>query len=137
MPDIKINGREFRAQKLPAREGTRNLFQLTKLIGPALSKLGPLVAAKDSEDAQGAAALEAVADLMKASDPDELTDFIVKLAQTAEVKTPNGSYDPVVFDLLSMSEGFLVFVFILRVNYADFFAGELGKLIQQAGVKAA
>jgi tail assembly chaperone len=127
MPEKKIGSRTYKVEKLPATESTRTLLRLTKIIGPALPKLSEAIA----DDRDTGTALAAVADLLMNSDADKLTDFLVEIAEHAEVQTERGgSYDPVIYDLIpDLMEGFQLVAFVLQVQYRDFFGGKLGNAL--------
>lgn len=136
MPEKKIGSRTYRAEKMPATEGTRKLIKLTKMLGPALPKLSSIM--NESENERDAKALSAISDLLMASDADELTDFIVSIAEKAEVK--DGSvYDGVIYDLhlSDLGEAFQVVAFVLQVNYRDFFGGKMGNILKATTKSAA
>jgi hypothetical protein len=132
MPEKKIGERTYKVEKMAATEATRTLLRLTKIIGPALPKLSAAIAGKDGQDG---AALEAIAELLVHADADGLTNFLVEVAEKAEVKLDKGgSYDPVVFDLVpDLMEGFQLVAFVLQVQYRDFFGGKLGSVLSAAG----
>lgn len=137
MPETKIGSRTYRADKMPASEATRNLARLTKLIGPALPKLTGLMG-KD-EKARDGATLSALADLIMSSDANEMTDFVVEMAEKAQVKEGAG-YENVIYDVHfadDLLEAFQVVAFVLQVNYRSFFGGKLGGLINKVNKAAA
>lgn len=133
MPEQKIGSRTFRAEKMPATEATRNLVRLTKIIGPAMPAFAGAVAGEIGTTALTAAS----AALMKA-DADDLTSFLVEIAEKAEVKE-NAAYERVIYDVHfdDLLEAFQVVAFVLQVNYRDFFGGKLGTIISKASKDAA
>lgn len=133
MPEMKIGSRTFRAEKMPATEATRNLVRLTKIIGPAMPGLAGAVAGD-----VGPQALSTIASTLLKTDANELTSFIVELAEKAEVKE-GAAYERVIYDIHfdDLLEAFQVVAFVLQVNYRDFFGGKLGTLINKASKGAA
>ena len=133
MAEKKIGSRTFSASKMPASEGFRNLTRLTKLIGPGLPKLAGIM--NGSNDVRDMQALEGIVDILVASDPDELTAFVIEIAEKAEIQAAKGvDYEPVIFDhhFDDLGEALQVTAFVLQVNYADFFGGKLGGALRSA-----
>lgn len=128
MADKKIGSHTYRVEKMPATEATRNLIRLTKLVGPGISKLSAVMS--KSEDVRDAAALVAIVDILMGSDADDLTKFLVEIAEKAEVKD-GGGYMSVIYDIhpADLVEAFQLVAFVLQVNYRDFFAGKLAGLM--------
>lgn len=137
MAEKKIGSRTYRAEKMPATEATRNLIVLTKIVGPGMAALTK--ALSQAEEKRDMAALEAVAAILMNSNADDLTAFVVEMAEKAQVKENGGSYESVIFDLhmSDLVEAFQVVAFVLQVNYASFFGGKLGGLISRASKEAA
>lgn len=128
MPEKKIGTRTYRAEKMPATAATRNLIRLTKIVGPGLSKLQSALTGDG-----GSSALAAVSDVLSESGADDLTAFIVEIAEAAQVKENGGSYDQVIYDLHfadNLIEAFQVVAFVLQVNYRDFFGAKLGSVLK-------
>src|SRR5690606_18774890 len=98
------------------------LVRLTKIIGPAMPALAGAVAGD-----VGPQALSAVASTLMKADADDLTSFIVEIAEKAEVKE-SAVYERVIYDVHfdDLLEAFQVVAFVLQVNYRDFFGGKLG-----------
>ena len=131
MAEKKIGSRTFRAEKMPATEATRNLVVLTKIVGPGMAALTKALSQAEGE--RDSAALEAVAAILMNSNADDLTQFVVSMAERAQVKENGGSYESVIYDLHfdDLLEAFQVVAFVLQVNYAGFFGGKLGGLINR------
>lgn len=131
MAEKKIGTRTFRAEKMPATEATRNLVRLTKIVGPGMAALTQ--ALTQDEAKRDGAALEAIAAVLMNSDADTLTAFVVEMAEKAQVKENGGSYESVIYDMHfdDLLEAFQVAAFVLQVNYASFFGGKLGGLINR------
>lgn len=128
MAEKKIGSQTFRVEKMPATDATRNLIRLTKIVGPGITNLSAVMS--KSEDVRDAAAIAAIVDILMSSDPDSLTNFIVEIAEKAQVKD-GGGYIDVIYDfhLADLVEAFQLVAFVLQVNYRDFFAGKLAGLM--------
>lgn len=137
MAEKKIGTRTFRAEKMPATEATRNLVRLTKIAGPGMAALTKALA--EGEAKRDGVALSAISEVLMKSDANTLTDFVVEMAEKAQVKENGGSYESVIYDIHfdDLLEAFQVTAFVLQVNYAGFFGGKLGSLIKQAAKDAA
>ncbi|MCO5085156.1 MAG: hypothetical protein M9955_26280 [Rhizobiaceae bacterium] len=132
MPEKKIGTRTYRAEKMPATTATRNLIRLTKIVGPGMTDLAKTIAAAD-DATRGHAALAAIADILQSSTADELTAFLVEMAELAQVKENGGSYEGVIYDMHfanDLLEAFQVVAFVLQVNYRDFFGAKLGSVLK-------
>ncbi len=136
MPEKRIGDRTFRTENLPATEAARTLIRLTKLAGPGLGKLTGALA---DEEARAGMAVSAIADVLMANDPDTLTAFLVEVAERAEVRTENGTFDPVVFDIhcADLMDAIQLVAFVLQVNFRDFFGDRLGSVLAAPNSKAA
>lgn len=131
MAEKTIGGSVFQVEKMPATEATRNLIKLTKILGPGLSRLSDLLSQSGGE--RDAAAMSAISEILMRSDAEELTAFIVQLAETARVKE-GGSFMNVIYDihLTDLSQAFELVAFVLQVNYRDFFAGKVAAALSAA-----
>lgn len=136
MAEKKIGKKEFKVDKMPATEGTRNLLKLTKIVGPGIGKLSAVLSLKGEE--QTDATLAAFSEIIGELDPNIMTAFIVELVETAQVKDGT-EYMGVIYDMHieDLSEAFELLFFVLKVNYASFFGAKMDAALTVARTRAA
>lgn len=132
MAEKRIGETAFKVEPLLATDALILQARVMKLIGPALSKFGAIMKGYGSdktsdEKAQSdAAAIEAFASIFINADPKDLANLIKDLCQTARIRRPSGSYDPVDFDgdMTDKQKDIIpLVVLVLREQFGDFFSG--------------
>jgi hypothetical protein len=144
MAEKKINGRDFVVEPMLATQAMLLQARLIKAVGPALSRLGDVMAGygKDKseadKDAANAAAMSALADVFSKANPVEVAGLIRDVVEIAHIRSPSGAVDHVDMDgdmTGHLQDVMPLVVFVLREQFADFFAatpglGNPGSLLQ-------
>lgn len=138
MAEKIINGRTFKVQRMLATQALILQGRLLKAFGPAISKLGELLKARDDENGQAQAAMGALGEVFARLDPYEYAGLVGDIIKVAQIQRANGQYMPADLDGdFSESPGdILPIVFmVLQEQFGDFFkglpgAGNLGSLIK-------
>lgn len=121
MAELKIGNRTYRCDKMPATEGVRMAFRLSKAFAPIIKDLGDVHSLSNISERD---ALKALSEFLMNIDADDGTDLVVKLAESAEILSPQGAPEPVVFDAHfsgNVVDAVKVAVWVARVNFGDFF----------------
>lgn len=125
----KIQGRMYRCEKLPADIGLPYVLRLLKALSNAEDMIAAIVAENRTDAELDAAFLAGISRFLHQMDVAEITALITELVE----KSCKHNGDPCVVGVNPQELGELleVFVFALRVNYADFFgaSGPLGSLV--------
>ena len=124
MAEKKIGNLDFRCERFGARQQQRLLLRLGKLFGSAIADLQRAVVKEGDEAERDAAALEVLGRLFSQGDIDEADALVVELSEAAQVREPNGTWEPIVFDHHFQGElltGWQVAYFVIEVNFRGFF----------------
>lgn len=133
MAEKKINGRTFKTEPMLAMDAMILQARLVKLLGPAIDKLGTILAGRGenaSEEAKAQsnfAAVAALSEVFGKSEPVETAQVIRDVAQIAMISRPSG-YEPVDFDgdfTGKLGDIMPVVGFVLVEQFGDFFTGVL------------
>lgn len=126
----KIGDRTFRADKMVATEAVTFMFRLGKAGAPLFASLqGVSLASLMGPEGNDGKTLEALSEFFQKLDPVESKALLIELCEKAEVQSPQGNYEPIVFDAhfsKNVMEAFTVAALVVQVNFADFFGGKLG-----------
>jgi hypothetical protein len=134
MAEKKINGRTFKTVPMLAMDAMILQARLVKLLGPAIDKLGTILAGRGenaSEEAKAQsnfAAVAAISEVFGKSEPVETANVIRDVAQIAMISRPSGNYEPVDFDgdfTGKLGDIMPVVGFVLVEQFGDFFTGLL------------
>ena len=128
----EINGHEYYCIQWPASKALKKKFRLIQLFGGAFSKLGSLI------DTKGKISEEAISGFIGAlfleNSPDDVFDFLKGVVISA---TRNGQrIDDATFEEFysdNLMEFYQAVIFVLQVNYSNFFVGKLGSLMGKVG----
>ena len=132
MAEKKIGKNTFSCDKMPATEATEWAFRLGRAAAPLLDKIGSIVKDAQKGDTDDAT-LKALANFLAQLNPAEGRTIVVSMAEKAQVKQPQGHFEPVVFDAVfndNLLEAFQVAAWVIQVNFKDFFGGGLGNMFK-------
>lgn len=144
MAEKKINGQTYKVEPMLATQAILLQARLARVLGPAASKLPAILssrAAGASEAAKAQAQAEAVGaitEIFARCPPEEIASLVKDIAELAMIQRPSG-YEPIEFDLDftgRLGDIIPVVVFVLTVQFGDFFSGALANGRQQAAARA-
>lgn len=135
MAEQKINGQTYKVEPMLASEAVVLQARLARVLGLAMAKLPAIIASrgKDSTSEQRARAdseaVVAIAEIFGQRDPHEIGELVKDITELALVQRSAGAYEPVDFDLDftgRLGDLIPVVVFVLKVQFGDFFSAALG-----------
>lgn len=133
-----IDGIEYSCTQYSAKKGAIFKLRVMKMFGPSVKKLLPALPTKAKNKKENSTAIDQVNILLAAmnalfekADPEEIIDLIWQMLGTGntcrdEVKLSEATLDQY-FSGNDLSTVYKVFIFVLKVNYADFFKGQRAK----------
>jgi hypothetical protein len=138
MAERKIGSDTYRFEKLNAFEGLRLAGRVIKFLGPAWGYIDRMF--NGDEAARDAGALLAIAATVKDLDVDQLVAFLEELTRYCQIKL-NGAYEPLLPSHLQTEVEILqVAMFVLEVQFKDFFAAaaqsKLGAAMMRTAVSS-
>jgi hypothetical protein len=135
MAERKIGSDTYRFEKRNAFEGLRLAGRVIKFLGPAWGYIDRMF--DDKEGARDAGALLAIAATVKDLDVDQLVAFLEELTRCCQIKL-NGAYEPLLpSHLRSEVEILQVAMFVLEVQFKDFFGAATGSRLGAAILQSA
>lgn len=143
MAEKKIGESTYKVEPMLATQAMLLQARLARVLGPAASKLPAILAARSADATElakaqaQAEAVSAITEIFARCPPEEIAGLVKDIAELAMVQRPSG-YEPVDFDLDftgRLGNIIPVVVFVLSVQFGDFFSGALANGRQQAGKK--
>ncbi|QQM29293.1 hypothetical protein JET14_13250 [Martelella lutilitoris] len=132
MAEKKIGGRTFKCEPLLATKALVLQGRLARALGPVAGKLPAILAARNGNDTQKAAAdtetIAALVGIFEALTPEEYADLVKDIVEIAKLQRPSGDYEPVDLDgdfHGDMKSVFPVMFFVLQTQFQDFFGDAL------------
>ncbi len=124
-----INGHEYYCRQWDADKAFLMKFRLTKILGPALAELATAIGSKkkgeDKEKEQVDALSNGMTKLFASAKPEELLGLIkeVVCSCTRDGERFNQSDFALAYQG-ELREPYMVFLFVIGLNYSDFFGGQ-------------
>lgn len=145
MAEKKIGSSVYKVEPMLASRAVVLQARLARVIGPAISKLPAILASRkegatDEQKAQADAdAVLAITEIFERCEPEDFGKLVQDVVELASVQRASGSYEPVDFDLdftNNLGDVIPVVVFVLTVQFGDFFSGALASGRQPARARA-
>lgn len=145
MAERKIGSATYKVEPMLATQAIVLQARLARVIGPAFAKIPAILASRKdgaSDEAKAQADSDAVAAIVKIfaeCQPQEIADLVKDVAELAMVQRASGTYEPVDLDLdftNNLGELPALVVFVLGVQFGDFFSGALASGRQAVRARA-
>jgi hypothetical protein len=130
----KINGDVYKTEPLLASDAIRLQMRLVKAVGPALGQLTAMFsgagadASAEAKEKSNVAAVQALANVVSALEPDEAVDLVKSIVEIAYVQAPSKEWRQVDLDgdfHGKLGEIIPVASFVLKEQFGDFFGAAL------------
>lgn len=124
-----INDISYICTQYPASTGMIYKFKLTKILGPAIAEILPLLSSKEKDQTKLISGL--INKLFENSEPEDIVKIVIDMLTSGHVRRDSKRIDKSLFEQVfsgdDMMEAYKVFAFVLKTNYAGFFKGQKGK----------